>query len=194
MRRLGRSPHSLGVVLLILYTVLLPLLVLETTSAHKLIKNGAWRYSVRAGRLDYLNRSDFTYEVAEARYRWRQAGPIAVSETNDSDVAEVKVSDANSCELSWIGKYDYADDKIRFNKCPMNWDGGFYQGTQQNLGPTPQSRRNRTAVHEFGHAQGLDHNSLDDCSSVMSSPVDFDQPTCWVPKTHDVDDINQYWP
>lgn len=193
MRSHKHSPRAgIGLLLLVLYVLLLPALLLETATAHRLILNGAWRHSVSGGRLDYLNRSNFTYEVAEARYQWRQAGPIVVSETDNRDRAEIRVSDANSCDLFWIGRYDYGNDTVRFNTCAMNWNGGVYPGTGQDLDPTPGSRRLRTAVHEFGHAQGLDHSSLDDCSSILSE-VGYDQPTCWVPKTHDVNDINDYW-
>lgn len=193
MRQSGRGRRPVGIALLVLYGALLPLLVLQTTSAHRYEDPpGTWRYSVRNNRLDYIMRSDFTDEVQEARYQWRQAGPVAVGVTDNPDVAEITVSDANSCDLAWIGKYDYGTDKIRFNKCAMNFNGGFYRGAGENFGPTPQSRRNRTVVHEFGHAQGLGHNGLSDCASILSE-IDQDQPTCWIPKTHDVDDINQYW-
>lgn len=133
--------------------------------------------------------------MAEARYQWRQAGPIQVSETTSNGDAEIFVSDVNNCNLPWIGIYDYATDDVYFNRCAKEWAGGNYPGTQVDdndpFDPTPASRRKRTAVHEFGHAQGLDHNGRDDCASVMSNVLQ-DLPTCWVPKRHDVNDINDY--
>lgn len=189
--RLGRLAQG---AILVAYGALVPLSITENTSAHKTVVSGVWENSVRNGRLDFIDRTAFDYETNEAKYQWRQAGPIAISETTDTGVAEIIVSDADSCNLAWIGKYDWDADKIRYNTCAMNWSGGYYPGTGQYLYATPGSRRNRTAVHEFGHALGLDHNSLGDCSSILYTPLDFDQPACWVPKTHDVNDINNYWP
>ena len=131
-----------------------------------------------------------------ARQEWNAAGPIAVAETDRGRRAEIRVSDANDCTLAWIGKYDYGTDQVRFNIyiCPMDWQGGRYPGTGENLGPTTISRRARTAVHEFGHALGLGHNQLGDCGSVMHFPTPFDQTTCYIPTRHDRDDMNAYWP
>lgn len=192
MVNLRRIPRPLGAALLVLYAVLLPLLITQIGQAHEFRNSNGRITSVVNRRLDYIDRTRYNYKLAEARLRWRIASTIAVSETDKRDRAEIRVSDVNDCTVNYIGRY-LLDDRVRFNVCAMEWDGGFYPGTRQDLNSTPMSRRQRTAVHEFGHALGLDHNNLGDCSSILHSPVDFDQPTCWIPRTHDVNDMAELW-
>jgi hypothetical protein len=188
------ASRSTIVVLLVLYGVLLPPLLVETAIAHKLIVGGVWRHSVRGGRLDYLDKSSYGSQVRIARDEWRAASTIRLREVDDHNDAEIRVTDANSCDVAWIGQYDYSVDRVRFNKCAMNWSGGTYPGTGENLGSTTSSRKARTAVHEFGHALGLDHNSLGACNSILYSPVRFDAVTCYIPTSHDRNDMASYWP
>jgi hypothetical protein len=192
-----RKAHSAGVsfpikvLLLVVYAAALPALGFGV-SAHKLKLDGGWRYSVVNGRLDYEQNSSFDYEVTEARLRWNQAGPVKVAVSGSNGATDLTVVNVNDCELDYLGQYTYFDDTIKLNKCAMNWPGGWYPGTEETYNATPASRRQRTAVHEFGHAMGLRHNGLATCASVMRT-VDQDQPTCWVPKKHDKEDVNDYW-
>lgn len=108
-----RSPELLRPALLVTYALLLPLILLEVASAHKLkLDPDVWRYSVNNGRLDYIDSSNFPDEVAEARYQWRQAGPIAVASTDSAAAADVRVYNINDCTVNYIGRYTYWDDRI----------------------------------------------------------------------------------
>ena len=96
----------------------------------------------------------------------------------------------------YLGIYSSTTDRIFLNVCLMEWDGGNYRGfdKDQYRAATRDVRRTRTVVHELGHAQGLDHNDLDQCVSVMFDlRSDYLDP-CRLPGTHDTSDLNGYWP
>jgi hypothetical protein len=196
MASLRSGSRSVTIALLITYGIALPLLLVQPAFSHKYIENRRWIHSVHQGRLDYFHRGPYGYEVNQARDNWRAYGPIRIRKISDRSQAHLRVVDQNDCAGDWIGAYTTSTtfDRVIFNRCVMDWDGGFFEPLGRYLGPTTASRRVRAAVHEFGHAQGLDHNLLGACGSILHDLVDYDASTCYVPTAHDRDDINRYWP
>lgn len=127
-----------------------------------------------------------------ARDEWNAVGSIRISR-DDGAGAEINVFDYMDRDDKALGRYSNGGSYVRFNKCRMNWSGGTYPGLNEYRGATTDSVRRRTAVHEFGHALGIGHNTLDDCVSVMKDSIRSDASTCYIPKQHDIDDYHRLW-
>jgi hypothetical protein len=205
-----------AVAVLVIYSVIIPLLGVSTTNAHKTNVHGKWAYSVDKSeeRLDIFDQSSHGNRLSLAVRVWDELGPIRYRLVNRKKRKEAEVlahnfgtinsSHTGPCyeDAKWLGLWDAKhpdpDDKpdlIYFNQCLMTWDGGYYPVFGRNVGPVSSTRQARTVVHEVGHAHGLDHaNTYSQCASVMRDIEPDESGVCYEPGSHDEDDMAKYWP
>lgn len=212
MRWTRRLRSGISVAVLVIYGVMIPLLGVNTTTAHKATVGGKWAYSIDKAnrRLDLFNRSIYKDQVIVAVNAWDGLERLRYRHLNTKDGAEVQIFDWGSVnasrtgecyEVRWLGIWDakHPDpdpkpDGIYFNRCLMTWDGGFFPAHNRNVGPVSPTRRARTVTHEIGHAHGLQHtNDFSQCQAVMRDIEPDETGVCYVPGSHDETDMANYW-
>ena len=107
---------------------------------------------------------------------WNALGRIAILQhSGSSTTADVRFGDTYRSDVTWVGLYNNQGgaDSITFNR--------FYM--DQYYSP----KKTNTALHELGHALGLDHSFS---GQVMKASVS----SVTEPKTHDTADYNALWP
>jgi Pregnancy-associated plasma protein-A len=107
---------------------------------------------------------------------WNALGRIAILQhSGSSTTADIRFGDTYRADVTWVGLYQNqgGPDAITFNRYYMDQ---YYSPKKTN-----------TALHELGHALGLDHSfSGQVMKSSVSSVTEL--------KTHDAADYNALWP
>ncbi len=202
------------IALVVVYGIVLPLLLISATSAHKHFVGQTWAHSVDTSgnrdRMRVWNDNANGSEVGYAIAAWDSIGTVNVRQIGnnnkkDRDVKTARYGEADLGNLShdcyqvtWLGLYNFKGrnppDAIFINYCMAFWDGGTWPGSQLYKGPTSQNRRVRSYVHEMGHALGLDHNGLAQCQSVVADIPSDAATSCYGVQSHDISDMQTYWP
>jgi hypothetical protein len=147
----------------------LPLLWTGSASAHFLGYD-----SVVNSKIDYVDNTKYDDARGWARDRWEDAGDVDIQLDTGWTKADVEFYDSYSPAASWAGLYDNesGDDDIIFNT--------YYLDTYS----TAQKRN--VALHELGHALGLDHSYS---GQVMYDTVSSVQYL----GSHDLSDYDALW-
>jgi hypothetical protein len=159
--------------------------------------------------LDWWNQNtQYADQVNVAKLQWNALGGVIIGNTVVSAKTDVFVFDGYDCNRSWVGRYYWPNynnngvpyGQIEFNECIMSWEGGYAPWRQADAGPATERARRRVAVHEFGHAMGLNHSDesspviSDQCQTVMTAGGPIDQEVCYQPKAHDSSDMRALHP
>ena len=211
-----RALVYLGVALLVVFGVLLPGSITNRASAHNLgwylVRNGQLRYYDATGSI-----SKFGNLIRTAEDPWQPYVDINIREVfnrSDADVTLVGFCGPNTdlVGITYAPTGSSSARTTKFNRCLLNHKGGFVRNDQGRESKTKKrattaSRRQRTFVHEFGHAFGLDHTpELLHTDAVMSDIYRFVGPgnsgvllpnnsvTIYRPTTHDIRGAQNRWP
>lgn len=134
----------------------------NSASAHRLGDS-----SVDDGEIRYEEHSRFAGEIRDGAGQWNAVGSVDIREGGAG--TDLEVRDYRNCNDGYLAYY--LSDQINFNRCEM--------GKISALG------RRWTAVHELGHALGLDHAPKKFRSTSIMFPrcCPFDSP-----RAHDKQD------
>lgn len=142
--------------------------------------------------------TDYDAYIDQAKLWWNDADRVVIGRTTLDSKVDVRVRNIEECDMTRYGYYASSGGYnaiIRFNTCLLEWPGGPdpYPGDGLAKPAASDTRRQRTVVHEFGHAIGLDHNNWNVCNSMLrtSSPMSV---TCAQPTAHDIEDVQNMWP
>lgn len=143
--------------------------------------------------------TQYTSAVANTRNAWNNLGHVSIAQTTDYiGTGDMYIEDYYDCNTYTVAYVTYGLNRLKFNKCLMNWPGGPYPadppGTPDR-GPSTSTGQKRASVHEFGHLMGLGHNQwVSVCKTVMMDWIEMTNGTqCWTPQDHDIDDFNAMW-
>lgn len=103
---------------------------------------------VRGKELDYLGSTKYSSHVTTAVNVWNGASKGCVRKTPGGKISDVTISDYS--EKSSVGGVTSTNRTLKFNKYQMDAKG------------RTDAQRKNVAIHEFGHALGLDHNTSSD--------------------------------
>jgi hypothetical protein len=200
-----------GLSLLLVYGAVLPNVFIGHVAAHRL----GWSL-VRSGHLRYYDgtgsRAKFGNLIQTAEDQWSSHIDIEIREVSNQSSADVILTSFCGPNTDLLGGIYREIRTIKFNRCLLNHKGGRVEGkngkpSKTSKPATHPTRKQRTFVHEFGHALGLDHTpNLLHRESVMSeilkwvgpsnSPFHIRNftPTIYKPTSHDIQDIKDLWP
>ena len=183
----------------VVWLVALPLLATNTARGHGDGSNA----SVGINPPDsypYLNWKDegtaFDPHIDQAKLWWNDADRVVIGRTIYDTKVDVRVQDFWDCDYAVYGYYATQggyNSWIRFNGCFLSWTGGDHPFLGPDTPPTSTVRKQRTMVHEFGHAIGLDHNNWNVCNSMLRNGSPYNV-TCAQPTAHDIEDVQNMWP
>ena len=140
-------------IILCLVTLLLPFAV--KAWAEYTIKLSDWNLVDSGKHLDWDGTSAYISQFNYAINQWESHKPGIIREDTLTTIEDVKISDKNEGDVGYAGT-TYKSGKIIFNTYYMN---NFNTSKKRNV-----------AIHELGHALGLDHRD-GESSSVMQSYV-----------------------
>lgn len=105
----------------------------------------------------YTESSKYNDAITNAINKWNaEPGGVSILPDTSSTVNDLEITDLYSND-TWHGRWvwNILADNINFN--PRILDGSTWTNTH----------RRKTALHEFGHAHGLGHNTLAWPQSIM---------------------------
>ena len=120
--------------------------------------------------MDWYADTNYYWEVRWAMNLWNAYRPGVIREDSFSTINDVSIFDINSSTAGYYGCTDKSTNTIYFNIYSMNKLNSY--------------EKKSVAAHEFGHALGLDHNSLNE-NAVMTDIEEF-------PTVLDIDDKDSY--
>jgi matrixin len=117
--------------------------------------------SVVSKKIDYIDHTIFDDARGWARDRWEDAGVVDIKLDTGWTNADVEYRDTNNGAVIWDGLYTNqpGDDTITFNRA---WMDGY-----------TTAQRRHVALHETGHALGLDHSFSGQVMSGINQALQY---------------------
>ena len=134
--------------------------------------------SVHSNKIDYVDSTIYDDARGWARDRWNDAGDVEIGADTGWTNSDLIFDDRNSSALSWAGLYvpDDPEDWILFN----SWHMDRFPVAQRT------AERRYVAMHELGHALGLDHSFP---GQIMNGVTSSQTTLGW----HDLSDYDDLW-
>jgi hypothetical protein len=129
-----------------------------------------------------------TVGINDGTNAWNSS--IAPVVWSTASAADVNTGDTTNTSVAWAGitnySWHYGADGKKYFDAPVQVLLNHYK--------TKDYSRNKVqsvAVHELGHALGLDHPTNDTCATIMSTSADYTWNFCGInsPQTDDINGI-----